>query len=210
MDGFAHFDPGYRILNGEYPLRDYWVVHGVFIDYLQALFFFLFGVSWKSYVLHASLLNGLLTAATYFIFRNFNLNKSYSLIYSFFFSVLAYTSSGTPFLDHHSAFFSLFGIYCLILGIDKEKKLIVNIKRSDLAKEVADARPEVFSQGNALDAKIIDLDLETRKIKLSVKAAQIDEEKSLIAKFGKGATKSGATLKGIFEKAIGKKGKKEK
>ena len=96
------------------------------------------------------------------------------------------------------------------VAIDKEKKLIVNIKRSDLAKEVADARPEVFSQGNALDAKIIDLDLETRKIKLSVKAAQIDEEKSLIAKFGKGATKSGATLKGIFEKAIGKKGKKEK
>ena len=96
------------------------------------------------------------------------------------------------------------------VAIDKEKKLIVTIKRSDLAKEVADARPEVFSQGNALDAKIIDLDLETRKIKLSVKAAQIDEEKSLIAKFGKGATKSGATLKGIFEKAIGKKGKKEK
>tara|TARA_B100000035_G_scaffold299414_1_gene294080 strand:- start:1426 stop:3147 length:1722 start_codon:yes stop_codon:yes gene_type:complete len=96
------------------------------------------------------------------------------------------------------------------VAIDKEKKLIVNIKRSDLAKEVADARPEVFSQGNALDAKIIDLDLESRKIKLSVKAAQIDEEKSLIAKFGKGATKSGATLKGIFEKAIGKKSKKEK
>ena len=45
--------------------------------------------------------------------------------------------------------------------------------------------------------------------KLSVKAAQIDEEKSLIAKFGEGATKSGATLKGIFEKAIGKKGKKK-
>ena len=60
MDGFAHFDPGYRILNGEYSLRDYWVVHGIFVDYLQAVFFFLFGVSWKSYVLHASLLNGLL------------------------------------------------------------------------------------------------------------------------------------------------------
>ena len=96
------------------------------------------------------------------------------------------------------------------VAIDKEKKLIVTIKRADLAKETADARPEVFSQGNALDAKIIELDLEARKIKLSVKAAQIDEEKSLIAKFGKGATKSGATLKGIFEKAIGKKGNKEK
>ena len=96
------------------------------------------------------------------------------------------------------------------VSIDKDKKLISTIRKSDLAKDAADARPEVFSPGNALDAKITELDLKNRKIKLSVKAAQIDEEKSLIAKFGEGATKSGATLKGIFEKAIGKKEKKEK
>jgi small subunit ribosomal protein S1 len=94
--------------------------------------------------------------------------------------------------------------------IDSDKKLVSTIRKSDLAKNSADARPEVFSPGNALDAKITDLDLKNRRIKLSVKAAQIDEEKSLIAKFGEGATKSGATLKGIFEKAIGKKNKKEK
>ena len=96
------------------------------------------------------------------------------------------------------------------VAVDKEKKLIISIKKNDLAKEAVDARPEVFSSGNVLDAKITELDLKTRKVKLSVKAAQIDEEKSLIAKFGEGATKSGATLKGIFEKAIGKKEKKEK
>ena len=96
------------------------------------------------------------------------------------------------------------------VSIDKEKKLIVTIRKSDLAKDSAYARPEVFSPGNALDAKITELDLNNRRVKLSVKAAQIDEEKSLIAKFGEGATKSGATLKGIFEKAIGKKSKKEK
>ena len=96
------------------------------------------------------------------------------------------------------------------VSIDKDKKLIVTMRKADLAKETADQRPEVFSKDNALDSKIIELDLKNRKIKLSVKAAQIDEEKSLIAKFGEGATKSGATLKGIFEKAIGKKGKKEK
>ena len=96
------------------------------------------------------------------------------------------------------------------VSIDKDKKLIVTIKKTDLAKDAADARPEVFSPGNALDAKITELDLKTRRVRLSVKAAQIDEEKSLIAKFGEGATKSGATLKGIFEKAIGKKSKKEK
>jgi len=95
------------------------------------------------------------------------------------------------------------------VSIDKEKKLIVTIRKSDLAKTVSDARPEVFSPGNALDAKITELDLKNRRVKLSVKAAQIDEEKSLIAKFGEGATKSGATLKGIFEKAIGKKDKKK-
>ena len=96
------------------------------------------------------------------------------------------------------------------VSIDKDKKLIATIRKADLAKESADQRPEVFSKDNALDAKITELDLKNRRIKLSVKAAQLDEEKSLIAKFGEGATKSGATLKGIFEKAIGKKGKKEK
>merc|ERR1711991_419683 len=78
------------------------------------------------------------------------------------------------------------------VSIDKDKELVVTIKKVDLAKDSTAARPEVFSPGNALDAKITELDLKTRKIKLSVKAAQIDEEKSLIAKFGEGATKSGA------------------
>ena len=94
------------------------------------------------------------------------------------------------------------------VAVDQEKRIIVTIRKADLAKDSADARPEVFSKDNALDAKITELDLKNRRVKLSVKAVQIDEEKSLIAKFGEGATKSGATLKGIFEKAIGKKGKK--
>ena len=96
------------------------------------------------------------------------------------------------------------------VAVDKDKKLIVNIRKVDLAKDAADQRPEVFSKDNALDAKIVELDLNSRKVKISVKAAQIDEEKSLIAKFGEGATKSGATLKGIFEKEKKKKEKKDK
>ena len=95
------------------------------------------------------------------------------------------------------------------VAIDKDKKIITTIRKADLAKESADARPEIFSPGNALDAKITELDLKSRKIKLSVKAAQIEEEKSLMKKFGANAAKSGATLKGIFEKAIGSKKKKK-
>ena len=94
--------------------------------------------------------------------------------------------------------------------VDQDKKLIVTIKKADLAKDASNQRPEVFSKGNKLDAKLIELDIKNRRIKLSPKSAQMDEEKSLIAKFGEGATKSGATLKGIFEKAIGKKKEKKK
>ncbi len=96
------------------------------------------------------------------------------------------------------------------VSVDEDKKIIVSIRKADLAKSSADARPEIFSPGNQLDSKLVELDLVKRKIKLSVKAAQIDEEKSLVAKFGEGATKSGATLKGIFEKALGKKSTKKK
>ena len=95
------------------------------------------------------------------------------------------------------------------VAVDKDKKIIVNIRKADLAKETADARPEIFSKNDALDAKITELDLKSRKIKLSVKAAQIEEEASLMKKFGANAAKSGATLKGIFEKAIGSKKKKK-
>ena len=100
------------------------------------------------------------------------------------------------------------------VAVDPEKKIIVTIKKNQLAIEPSDCRPEIYSPGNTMaDAKILELDTaKNRKIVLSPKAAQIDEEKSLVAKFGEGAKKSGATLKGIFEKALsgGKKKKKEK
>ena len=96
------------------------------------------------------------------------------------------------------------------VSVDPEKHIIVMIKKNQLAKESADARPEIFVPGNALDAMVTELDLIKREVGLSVKAAQIYEEKSLVAKFGEGAAKSGATLAGIFQKALGKKPAKKK
>jgi len=100
------------------------------------------------------------------------------------------------------------------VSVDPDKNIIVMIKKNQLAKEAADARPEIFVPGNALDAMITELDLDKREVVLSVKAAQIYDEKSLVAKFGVNAAKSGATLAGIFQKALGKKttkkNKKEK
>ncbi len=120
-DSFSHFETGYRILLGDHPFKDYWIISGAFIDYLQGIFFYFFGINWQVYVFHASAVNALVTVSTYYLIRSFNLNIFYSFFYSLFFSVLAYPSSGTPFVDHHSTFFSLLGIYSLIFAIKTEK-----------------------------------------------------------------------------------------
>jgi len=122
VDSFAHFDSGFRVLLGEHPFKDYWVVSGPLLDYIQAIFFYFFGVNWQSYILHASFFNAILTLSTFFVLKNFNINIYFSFFYSLLFSILAYPSSGTPFVDHHSAFFCLMGIYTLMLGIKLEKK----------------------------------------------------------------------------------------
>ena len=96
------------------------------------------------------------------------------------------------------------------VSVDPDKHIIVMIKKNQLAKEAADARPEIFVPGNKIDSMITELDLEKREVTLSVKSAQIYEEKSLVAKFGVNAAKSGATLAGIFQKALGKKPAKKK
>ena len=121
VDSFAHFDTGFRVLNGEYPFKDYWIVSGPLLDYIQAFFFYIFGINWQSYVFHASVFNAVLTVSTFLILTKFNFKIYYCFFYSILFSILAYPSSGTPFVDHHSAFFSLLGIYTLIAAIKTEK-----------------------------------------------------------------------------------------
>ena len=53
VDSFSTFNAGYDILNGEVPFKDYWILKGVVLDNIQALFFKIFGVSWFSYSVHA-------------------------------------------------------------------------------------------------------------------------------------------------------------
>ena len=74
VDSFSHFDTGFRILLGEHPFKNYWIISGPLVDYIQAIFFYFFGVSWQIYILHASIFNAVLTVATFFILRNFYLN----------------------------------------------------------------------------------------------------------------------------------------
>ncbi len=96
------------------------------------------------------------------------------------------------------------------VSVGNDKRFLITIKKSQLAKESTDQRPEIFQNGNKLDAAITELSLTERKVSLSVKQAQISEEASLVKKFGKDAKSSGATLKDIFNKALNITKKKTK
>jgi len=123
QDTFAYYDTAYRILHGAAPFKDYWTVSGPFIDYLQAAFFFIFGVSWKSYILHGSIINSLTAVSFLYLLKNLDLSRINSLFYALSFSVLANPSMGVPFPDHYSTFFSLIGVFFFLLAIKKKNNI---------------------------------------------------------------------------------------
>ena len=60
-----------------------------------------------------------------------------------------------------------------------------------------------FAVGDKVDAKVTSIDAKTRKVSLSIKAREIDEEKEALSEFG--STDSGASLGDILGAAIAKK-----
>jgi hypothetical protein len=68
IDSFLIFDAGYKVLNDLHPFKDYWSITGPLLDYLQYFLFYLLGVSWFSYILHAAIINSFLSALSYYFF----------------------------------------------------------------------------------------------------------------------------------------------
>ena len=118
MDNTVLFNGGYRVLNGYVPFSDYWLVTGPLLDYLNAIFFKLLGVSWNSFIIHSSLINLALAVTSYFLFLNLKLSNFLSLFYSAQIAVLFYSVVCTPFVDHHSTFFLILAFYTFIFFIN--------------------------------------------------------------------------------------------
>jgi small subunit ribosomal protein S1 len=79
------------------------------------------------------------------------------------------------------------------------------IRRSDLARDRADQRPERFSVGDKVDVRVTNIDSKTRKLGLSIKAREIAEEKEAVEQYG--SSDSGASLGDILGAALrGEKG----
>ena len=82
------------------------------------------------------------------------------------------------------------------------------IRRSDLARDRADQRPERFGKGDKVDALVTSVDKSSRKIGLSIKAREISEEKEAVAQYG--SSDAGASLGDILGAALKKATKKGK
>ncbi|MGB3540024.1 MAG: 30S ribosomal protein S1 [Mesorhizobium sp.] len=78
------------------------------------------------------------------------------------------------------------------------------IKRNDLSRDRDEQRPERFSVGQKVDARVIAFDKKTRKLQVSIKALEIAEEKEAVAQYG--STDSGASLGDILGAALKKQG----
>ncbi len=74
------------------------------------------------------------------------------------------------------------------------------IRRSDLARDRAEQRPERFAVGEKFDARVTQFDKKNRKLSVSIKALEMAEEKEAIAQYG--STDSGASLGDILGAAL--------
>jgi len=92
------------------------------------------------------------------------------------------------------------GIDVKIVGTE----LTAFIKRSELARDRSEQRPDRFAVGQKVDARVVQYDRRSHKITVSIKALEVAEEKEAIAQYG--SSDSGATLGDILGTALRRKG----
>jgi small subunit ribosomal protein S1 len=85
------------------------------------------------------------------------------------------------------------------------------IRKSELSRDRSEQRPDRFAVGEKVDAKVTAVDKATRKLSLSIKAREVEEEKKAMAEYG--SSDSGASLGDILGAALkrnaGKPGSKD-
>ncbi|HXE17856.1 MAG TPA: 30S ribosomal protein S1 [Stellaceae bacterium] len=81
------------------------------------------------------------------------------------------------------------------------------IRKAELSRDRAEQRPDRFAVGEKVDAKITAIDKSSRKVTLSIKAREVEEEKKAMAEFG--SSDSGASLGDILGAAINRQRTKE-
>jgi small subunit ribosomal protein S1 len=81
------------------------------------------------------------------------------------------------------------------------------IRRAELARDKSDQRPDRFAVGEKVDAKITAIDRAARKLSLTIKGREVEEDKQAMAEYG--SSDSGASLGDILGAAIRRRAQSE-
>lgn len=89
--------------------------------------------------------------------------------------------------------------------VDNGLEVMVNdvqafIRKSDLAKDRGEQRPDRFAEGEKVDAKVNQIDRSNRRVLLSIKALEVEDEQKAMEKYG--SSDSGASLGDILGAAL--------
>ena len=86
------------------------------------------------------------------------------------------------------------------IEVKVEEILTGFIRRAELARDRQDQRPEKYAIGETVDAKIVAVDRAARRLSLTVKGKEVEEEREAMKEFG--SVDSGASLGDILGAAI--------
>ena len=90
----------------------------------------------------------------------------------------------------------------LKIELDKEKKIIGFIKKSNLSNDKNENKVDRFALDENIDSIILSIDAKTRTLNLSIRELEIQDEKEALSKYGSSA--SGASLGDILGSVLKK------
>ena len=94
--------------------------------------------------------------------------------------------------------------------IPEGSKIEIQIKKSQIAINAADARPNRFIKGDRIDAAISELDLKKRNVSLSIKLLEELQNKEAVSKFSSPLSGKNLPFSSLSDKLENKETKKKK
>ena len=122
LDDLQNFNSGYRTLTGDFPFRDYYSITGPILDIWQGNIYKLFGISWQSLLLHASVMNCLYSLSIFIFLKKLKFTNLNCFFYSLSAGLLMYPTSGNPTVEHNSLILSSLATLLFLIALMENKK----------------------------------------------------------------------------------------
>lgn len=124
LDDLQNFNSGYRVLNGDFPFRDYYSISGPFLDIFQSFFYKLFGINWNSFILHSSFFNCLYSISIFYFLKYYKFSNKLALLYSLCSGILMSPTAGNPTVEHHSLILSIISLLLFIISSNEKYNIL--------------------------------------------------------------------------------------